>query len=36
MGQPEDIASAVSFFARDDAGFVTGQTLYVSGGLAHA
>lgn len=36
MGQPEDIAAAVSFFARDEAGFVTGQTLYVSGGLASA
>jgi 3-oxoacyl-[acyl-carrier protein] reductase len=36
MGQPEDIAAAVSFFAREEAGFVTGQTLYVSGGLASA
>ncbi|GHF22738.1 3-oxoacyl-ACP reductase FabG [Pseudolysinimonas yzui] len=36
MGQPEDIAAAVAFFVRDDASFVTGQTLYVSGGLAHA
>lgn len=33
MGRAEDIAAAVAFFARDDAGFVTGQTLYVSGGL---
>jgi 3-oxoacyl-[acyl-carrier protein] reductase len=36
MGQPDDIAAAVAFFVRDDAGFVTGQTLYVSGGLGHA
>jgi 3-oxoacyl-[acyl-carrier protein] reductase len=36
MGQPDDIAAAVSFFVRDEAGFVTGQTLYVSGGLASA
>lgn len=36
MGQPEDIAAAVSFFAREEAGFVTGQTMYVSGGLASA
>ena len=36
MGQPDDIAAAVSFFARDDAGFVTGQALYVSGRLSHA
>jgi len=32
MGKAEDIAAAVAFFARNDAGFVTGQTLYVSGG----
>jgi 3-oxoacyl-[acyl-carrier protein] reductase len=32
MGQPDDIASAVSFFAREDASFVTGQVLYVGGG----
>lgn len=36
MGQPDDIAAAVAFFVRDDASFVTGQTLYVSGGLSHA
>ncbi|MDD3586626.1 MAG: SDR family oxidoreductase, partial [Thermoguttaceae bacterium] len=33
MGQPEDIASAVLFFASDDAAFITGQTLVVDGGL---
>jgi 3-oxoacyl-[acyl-carrier protein] reductase len=32
VGQPDDIAAAVSFFARDDSSFVNGQTLYVSGG----
>ena len=36
MGQPEDVAAAVAFFARDDAGFVTAQTLTVSGGLTNA
>jgi 3-oxoacyl-[acyl-carrier protein] reductase len=36
MGQPDDIAAAVAFLVRDDASFVTGQTLYVSGGLSHA
>jgi 3-oxoacyl-[acyl-carrier protein] reductase len=36
MGQPEDIAAAVAFFAREDAGFITGQTLTVSGGLSNA
>lgn len=32
MGKAEDIAAAVAFFAGEDAGFVTGQILYVSGG----
>jgi 3-oxoacyl-[acyl-carrier protein] reductase len=36
MGQPEDVAAAVAFFARDDAGFITGQTLAVAGGLTSA
>jgi 3-oxoacyl-[acyl-carrier protein] reductase len=33
LGQPEDIAHAACFFLSDDAGFVTGQTLYVCGGM---
>ncbi len=33
LGQPDDLASAVTFFLSDDAGFVTGQVLSVSGGL---
>jgi len=32
VGQPEDIAATASFFARDEASFVTGQVLYVAGG----
>jgi 3-oxoacyl-[acyl-carrier protein] reductase len=32
VGEPADVAAAVSFFARDDASFVTGQVLYVAGG----
>jgi NAD(P)-dependent dehydrogenase (short-subunit alcohol dehydrogenase family) len=33
VGQPLDVARAVAFFAGDSAGFVTGQTLWVDGGL---
>lgn len=33
VGQPEDIPGAVCFLASDDAGFITGQTISVSGGL---
>lgn len=36
LGSPEDIAAAVAFFASEDAAFVTGQTLSVSGGLTMA
>lgn len=32
-GQPADIAGAVAFLAGDDAGFITGHTLVVDGGL---
>jgi 3-oxoacyl-[acyl-carrier protein] reductase len=31
-GQPADVAAAVAFLAGDDAGFVSGQVLYVAGG----
>jgi 2-hydroxycyclohexanecarboxyl-CoA dehydrogenase len=33
LGQPEDLAHAIVFFASDDAAFITGQVLSVSGGL---
>jgi 2-hydroxycyclohexanecarboxyl-CoA dehydrogenase len=36
IGVPEDIAGAVAFMVSDDAGFITGQTLSVSGGLTMA
>lgn len=32
VGGPEDIAAAVTFLASDEAGYITGQTLYVDGG----
>ncbi|GAA4891522.1 3-oxoacyl-ACP reductase FabG [Streptomonospora salina] len=31
-GRPEDIAATVSFLSGDDAGFVSGQVIYVAGG----
>ncbi len=36
IGQPEDLPGAILFFASDDAGYVTGQVLSVSGGLSMA
>ena len=33
LGQPEDLANAVAFLASDEASFITGQTVSVSGGL---
>ncbi|MEK9979624.1 MAG: SDR family oxidoreductase, partial [Paracoccaceae bacterium] len=33
LGQPEDLPGAIVFFASDDANFITGQVLSVSGGL---
>ena len=32
VGQPQDIAAAISFFASEEASFVSGQVLYVAGG----
>ncbi len=36
LGTPDDIGPAVAFLASDGAGFITGQTLSVSGGLTMA
>ncbi|HPG04148.1 MAG TPA: SDR family oxidoreductase, partial [Rhodoblastus sp.] len=33
LGKPDDLAGAIAFLASDDASFVTGQVLSVSGGL---
>ena len=33
LGTPEDIANVVAFLASEDAGYMTGQTLTVDGGL---
>jgi NAD(P)-dependent dehydrogenase (short-subunit alcohol dehydrogenase family) len=34
LGQPDEVAAAISFLASDDASYITGQSLGVSGGLA--
>jgi 2-hydroxycyclohexanecarboxyl-CoA dehydrogenase len=36
IGQPDDLPGAIAFFASDDAAFITGQVLSVSGGLTMA
>ncbi|HSC04284.1 MAG TPA: SDR family oxidoreductase [Solirubrobacteraceae bacterium] len=36
LGRPEDVAAAVAFLVSDRAGYITGQTLSVSGGLTMA
>jgi 3-oxoacyl-[acyl-carrier protein] reductase len=34
VGKPDEIAAAIEFFLSEDAGFITGQTLYVDGGAS--
>ena len=34
LGTPDDIAAAVTYLASDEAGYVTGATLHVNGGMA--
>ena len=33
LGQPDDIAAAVAFLASRQAGYITGETLHVNGGM---
>ena len=32
IGQPEDIAATIAFLVSEEAGFVSGQVIYVAGG----
>jgi len=34
LGAPDDVAACVAFLASEEAGYVTGQTLHVNGGMA--
>lgn len=34
LGESEDVAAAVTFLASEEAGYITGQTLHVNGGMA--
>jgi 3-oxoacyl-[acyl-carrier protein] reductase len=34
LGAPEDVAASVVFLASDQAGYITGQTIHVNGGMA--
>jgi 2-hydroxycyclohexanecarboxyl-CoA dehydrogenase len=36
MGEPDDIAGTVAFLSSDDAAFITGQVISISGGLTMA
>ena len=33
LGQPDEVAASIAFLASDDASYVTGETLGVSGGM---
>jgi len=33
MGQPEDVANLAAFLASDEASFITGQTIFICGGI---
>ncbi|MBL8323265.1 MAG: SDR family oxidoreductase, partial [Acinetobacter sp.] len=33
LGEPQDIANAVSFLASDKASYITGTVMHVNGGL---
>lgn len=34
IGKPEEVAAVVEFLLSDDAGFITGQTIFVDGGMS--
>jgi NAD(P)-dependent dehydrogenase (short-subunit alcohol dehydrogenase family) len=34
LGQPDELAAAIAYFLSEEAGFTTGQTLFVDGGAS--
>jgi NAD(P)-dependent dehydrogenase (short-subunit alcohol dehydrogenase family) len=36
LGAPDDLAGAVAFLTSDDAGYISGQTFFINGGLSRA
>ncbi|MEH2406864.1 SDR family oxidoreductase [Nostoc sp.] len=34
FGQPKEIAAAIAFFCSEEAAFITGQTLFIDGGVS--
>jgi NAD(P)-dependent dehydrogenase (short-subunit alcohol dehydrogenase family) len=36
LGRPDDIAAAVAYCTSDEAGYLTGQTIIVDGGMTMA
>lgn len=34
VGQPSEVAAAIAFFLSEEAGYITGQTLFICGGLS--
>lgn len=33
MGQPEDVANLIAFLGSDEASFITGQVIFICGGI---